>query len=100
MRRRRLLSTVSRGTLKLSVPPRDPGIDQIAQAVRAIATLVTQRNLVGFDFCDLRAALSGGGRAVFCEGQSASPTGRRVRGGRNCACRATCRSVEKPAAWL
>ena len=79
MRRGRLLSTVSRRILIRSLPRPDPAIERITQVVRAISTLVTQQNLVGFDFRDLRAVLRDGGRAVFAEGHDISPTGRRPR---------------------
>lgn len=77
VRRRYLLSTVSRHPLLRRLPARDPAIEMISQVVRAISRLVTQQNLVGFDFCDLRAVLQDGGRAAFAEGYSVIPRPRR-----------------------
>lgn len=68
MRRRHLLSTVSQTVLSKRVPARDPAIETMAQAVRTICDLITQQNLVGFDFRDARLILQNGGRAAF--GQS------------------------------
>ena len=67
MQRQTLLSTPSRKILARGVPKRDPAIDAMAQAVRAITDLITHQSLVGFDFRDTRLVLGNGGRAVFGE---------------------------------
>jgi hypothetical protein len=77
VRRRYLLSTVSRRVLLCGKPARDPAIEMVAQVVRAISSLLTQQNLVGFDFRDARAILENGGQAVFAEGYSVNPRQRR-----------------------
>jgi cell division GTPase FtsZ len=47
-------------------------IDMITHVVRAISSLLTQQNLIGFDFRDARVVLENGGRAVFAEGHSSN----------------------------
>lgn len=48
--------------------------NEIAAVVRAITTLVTAPpTIVGFDFVFLLEAFTGGGRAVFGEGEAEGP---------------------------
>jgi cell division GTPase FtsZ len=52
----------------------DGSEDRSAAVVRAITTLVTgPPTLPGFDFADLVDAFTGGGRAVFGEGEAEGP---------------------------
>jgi cell division GTPase FtsZ len=61
------------------MPRRDPAIAMIGQAIGAITSLLTQQNLVGFDFRDARLILENAGTAAFFEGYSGTPQRPRSR---------------------
>ena len=59
----------------------DQGLDDVTEAVRTIADLLTRVNLVGIDFADVRTVLhpdglggtGGGGPAMFGTGEASGP---------------------------
>lgn len=60
---------------------RDQGLDDVAEAVRTIADLLTRVNLIGIDFADVRTVLhrdglagaGGGGVAWLGTGEASGP---------------------------